>query len=130
MLRGQGVVKKSEVDSFNLPFYVPNEGEVREIVENEGSFEINKIETHEFPLSYTIKYDEDGDYNEESRRLEVGRKMANVIRAITEPLLVAHFGDTIIIDRIFDKFAHRASQAYDSLIRETTFSIMASLTRK
>ncbi|KFK31698.1 hypothetical protein AALP_AA6G147500 [Arabis alpina] len=128
-LVSEGIVKQAEVDSFNVPYYLPNEGEVREIVENEGSFEINKIETFEIYLSYN-NYDEDDDYNEQSHRVEVGRKIANVIRAVSEPMLVTHFGDVIIINRIFDKLAYNASQDYVGLLREPIFNFIVSLTRK
>ncbi|CAA7024603.1 unnamed protein product [Microthlaspi erraticum] len=120
-LVSEGVVKQSEVDSFNLPFYNPNEGEVVKSVRNEGSFEINKIETHEHVVSDKTDEEEDG--------VKVGRKIANRARSITEPMLIAHFGDTIIIDHLFNKFAHHATQNY-SASGPTTFIIIVSLIKK
>ncbi|CAN6897171.1 unnamed protein product, partial [Brassica oleracea] len=87
--------------SFSMPFYNPNEEEVREVVINEGSFKINKIETHDHIVPYKIEKDEE----ELSLELmEAGKERATGIRCITEPLLVAHFGETVI-DQVFDKYA-------------------------
>ncbi|ESQ44653.1 hypothetical protein EUTSA_v10003235mg [Eutrema salsugineum] len=124
------VVKESEVDSFNLPFYQPNEEEVREVVRKEGSFEIKKIETHELLVSNKTGEDEDDDYDDQSHGIKIGKNMANITRAITEPMLVAHFGDTIIVDCLFKKFVHHATQNYASFPRQTTFNIIISLIRK
>lgn len=129
-------MKESEVDSFNVPFYNPNEGEVREIVLNEGSFEINKIEAREHRV--TFKDDEEGDddhddndYYDQSRANKVGKKMAKVARSFTEPILVAHFGgDTTFINSLFDKFAHHATQHYMKFPHQTTVNIVLSLIRK
>lgn len=122
-------MKESEVESFNLPFYKPNEGEVREIVQNEGSFEINKIDTYEL-LVYNKSDEEEDDDDQSSHGIEVGKKKANVTRSITEPMLLAHFGDTNIINHIFDKFAHHATQDYARFPDQTTFNIIISLIRK
>ncbi|KAL4387150.1 hypothetical protein GQ457_09G025510 [Hibiscus cannabinus] len=42
-----GVVKEEDVDSFNLPLYTPCREEMAEIVEREGSFEINNLQVFE-----------------------------------------------------------------------------------
>ncbi|ESQ44651.1 hypothetical protein EUTSA_v10003423mg [Eutrema salsugineum] len=125
-LVSEGVVKQSEVDSFNVPFYNPSAGEVMKVVRNEGSFEINKIETYEHLVSYETDEEKDDD---QSHGIKFGRKMANRARAITESMLIAHFGDTIIINHIFNKFAHHATQNY-SFSGPTTFNIIMSLIRK
>ncbi|XP_010439299.1 PREDICTED: salicylate/benzoate carboxyl methyltransferase-like [Camelina sativa] len=126
-LVSEGVVKESEVDSFNLPFYDAGEEEVREVVKNEGSFEINKIETHE----HLVPYKDSGEADDETCRLKFGEMMANRKRSITEPMLVAHFGDAII-DRLFKKYAHNAAQYYivSRGCNKTTINFVVSLTRK
>lgn len=127
-------MKESEVDSFNVPFYNPNEGEVREIVSNEGSFEINKIETREHRVTFKDdeeEDDDDNDYHDQSRVIKVGKKMARVARSFSEPILVAHFGDsTTFINSLFDKFAHHATQHYMKFPHQTTVNIVLSLIRK
>ncbi|KAL0835820.1 hypothetical protein Bca101_087709 [Brassica carinata] len=110
-----GIVKESDVESFNLPFYNPDENEVREVVENEGSFKINNFETV-FGLLFSYKTGrtevKDDDNVDQSCLLEVVRKRAKTIRSITEPMLAAHFGSAIM-DRLFDKYTYHLAQRYD-----------------
>ncbi|ESQ44656.1 hypothetical protein EUTSA_v10003363mg, partial [Eutrema salsugineum] len=101
------IYQESDLDSFNLPLYKPNEGEVRETHERLVSFKTGEKDDKD-----------DNDDNDRSHRIEVGKKRANITRSMTEPMLVAHFGDTII-DRLFDKFAHHATQNYASFPRQT-----------
>ncbi|EOA12693.1 hypothetical protein CARUB_v10027937mg, partial [Capsella rubella] len=101
------VVKESEVDSFNLPFYDAGKNEVREVIQNEGSFEINEFETHE----HLVPYKDSEEDDDESCRLKFGEMMANRKRSITELMLVAHFGNEII-DCLFKKYAHNAAKYY------------------
>ncbi|CAA7055053.1 unnamed protein product [Microthlaspi erraticum] len=128
-LVAEGVVKESEVDAFNMPFYDPEEGEVREVVESEGSFEINKIETREFLVHYASS-GEDVDY-ETSDRFKQWQDIANSIRCISESILVPHFGETIM-DRLFHRYAiHVAKHLTVSTPHpKTTVNLVVSLTRK
>ncbi|CAH2064435.1 unnamed protein product [Thlaspi arvense] len=133
-LVSEGVVKESEMESFNMPFYNPNEEEVREVILKEGSFEISKIKTFDHVVPYkinSIEEEEEEDDEDKSLKLEAGKKQASWARCITEPLLVAHFGDAII-EPVFDKYAHymakylRASNHRPNM----TLIIVVSLTKK
>ena len=114
----------SKVKSFNLPFYDPNEEEMREIIRNEGSFMIKDLETHVFDLGHSNE-----DYSLQSDRAKAGEKEANCIRAVTEMMLVSHFGDAINIDTLFEKYAHHVSQ-HASCKNKTSVSLVVSLIRK
>ncbi|CDY69068.1 BnaC03g71140D [Brassica napus] len=116
----EGLVSASKVDSFYMPFYDPSKEEVKEIVGIEGSFEIKDLEAHEYDLGHC---NQDG-----SKRSKSGKNEANYIRAVSEPLLVAHFGNAII-SRLFNKFAHHVSQ-HAGCRNKTTVSLVVSLTRK
>ncbi|XP_022564440.2 salicylate/benzoate carboxyl methyltransferase-like [Brassica napus] len=127
-LVSEGIIKESGMHSFSMPFYNPNEEEVREVVINEGSFKINKIETHDHIVPYKIEKDEE----ELSLELmEAGKERATGIRCITEPLLVAHFGETVI-DQVFDKYAQYMAKylSVSSRRPNMTLNICFSLTRK
>ncbi|CDY51318.1 BnaCnng20630D [Brassica napus] len=113
----EGLVSASTVNSFNMPFYDPTEEEVKEIIRNEASFQINDLETHAFDLGHS---------KEETKS---GEKEANCIRAATETMLVAHFRDAINIDTLFAKYAHHVSQ-HASCINKTSITLVASLVRK
>ncbi|EOA19144.1 hypothetical protein CARUB_v10007816mg [Capsella rubella] len=130
-LVSEGVVKESDVESFNLPYYNPDESELKEVIKNEGSFGINNFETI-FGLLFSNKTghsevkDEDVD---QSSRSEVAKKRANMVRSIIEPFLVAHFGDAII-DQLFEKYTHHACRRYDTLRNKPTVNFFVSLIRK
>ncbi|KAJ4754661.1 S-adenosyl-L-methionine-dependent methyltransferase superfamily protein [Rhynchospora pubera] len=84
-----GIVKAADVNSFNVPFYYPSMAEVKSIIHTEGSFEI--INDHAYEILYTNCLDvipADTD--------KIWEKIINISRAVLEPLLVSHFGDSII----------------------------------
>uniref|UniRef100_A0A1J3JM69 Salicylate/benzoate carboxyl methyltransferase n=1 Tax=Noccaea caerulescens TaxID=107243 RepID=A0A1J3JM69_NOCCA len=120
----EGLVSASKVSSFKMPFYDPSEEEVKDMVRKEGSFEINDLETHGFDLSHSIE-----DCSSlQSHRVKAGQREASCIRAVTETMLVAHFGDAII-DTLFNKYALHVSQ-HASCRLKTTVSLVVSLIRK
>ncbi|KAF8115277.1 hypothetical protein N665_0029s0113 [Sinapis alba] len=120
----EGLVSASKVSSFNVPFYDPNGEEVKGIIRNEGSFMVNDLETHLFDLGLSNE-----DYGLQSDRAKTGVKEANCIRAVTETMLVAHFGDAISIDTLFEKYAHHVSK-HASCKNKTSVSLVVSLIRK
>ncbi|KAL8227171.1 hypothetical protein R6Q57_017003 [Mikania cordata] len=124
----QGLVQESDINSFNLPFYFPHEDELRTIIEAEGSFSINNMNTFEL-----IWGQHDNDYiNIDEFTCEYthndGKDTANLIRAITEPLFASHFGNSII-DMLFKKCEKIAAK---HLATKNTrhLSVVVSLTKK
>ncbi|GMI79506.1 hypothetical protein like AT5G66430 [Hibiscus trionum] len=105
-LVAKGLVRKSDVDSFCIPLYYPCEDEVRKIIQKEGSFVLNEIDKFEVNWDF-----EDNDYNKNFvfEKNKSGQNVANCIRAITEPMLVNHFGETII-DNLFTRYAQHVSE--------------------
>ncbi|KAI9125403.1 hypothetical protein K1719_004019 [Acacia pycnantha] len=88
----EGKIKEDEMDSFNVPFYTPSSSELKLEVEKEGSFTINHLE--EFEISWEAAYDEKR-YND-SKEYQI----AQFMRAVSEPLLVSHFGEALM-DTLF-----------------------------
>jgi SAM dependent carboxyl methyltransferase len=82
-------VKASDVESFNLPLYLPSIEEVKSIIEKEGSFEV---------VQHCVSVDLYGDAVDaiSDDAEEKLRKFGKFCRAALEPLLVSHFGDSII----------------------------------
>ncbi|CAF1986422.1 unnamed protein product [Brassica napus] len=115
----EGIMSASKVESLNMPFYDPSKEEVKEVIQNEGSFEINDLEIHGFDLGQSSGNNEEGG---------AGEKEAKCIRAVSESMLVAHFGDDII-DALFNKFAYHASQ-HAGCACETTVTLVVSLNRE
>ncbi|KAJ0489460.1 putative methyltransferase [Helianthus annuus] len=81
----QGLVEESKVSSFNVPQYTPYEGEVRDVIQKEGSFSLHSV--NGFALSWPTP----------------GINTAKFIRAISEPLIATHFGSSIM-DVLFKKY--------------------------
>nr|QCF60516.1 perillic acid O-methyltransferase [Salvia dorisiana] len=85
----EGAIEEEKVHSFNIPEYTPSPAEVRRSVEEEGSFAITRLEASE------IRWAEcggGGSYD-----------VAKCMRSVAEPLLVEHFGGSII-DELFEKY--------------------------
>lgn len=76
------------MDSFYIPMHAPSDKEVREIIEEEGSFKINKMLVHEPNLDES----------------SISPKMlALMARAVFEPMMVQHFGKS---DQIMEELVN------------------------
>ncbi|XP_042503377.1 probable jasmonic acid carboxyl methyltransferase 1 [Macadamia integrifolia] len=89
----QGLIEEAQVDSFNLPFYMPSRKELDDVVCVEGSFYLDQL--HIFDVNG------DGSDNDDKKsfmfdRFISAQKMAKCIRAVVEPLMAYHFGEAII----------------------------------
>lgn len=87
------MIEREKLDSFNIPVYGPSEKELREIIEAEGSFSIDKMAVH-------------------GPSIAVGRgatpnMRACSIRAVIEPIILQHFGSSTQIMDEFVKIAER-----------------------
>ncbi|XP_058746963.1 S-adenosyl-L-methionine:benzoic acid/salicylic acid carboxyl methyltransferase 3-like [Vicia villosa] len=110
----EGIIEEDKVNNFNIPNYYPCPSEVKFVVLNEGSFNMNHLEVSEVDLNVSIN--------------QSGYKFAQAMRAVFEPLLVSHFGETIIEDA-FNRYQEiLADRMTKEIIKSTYFTI--SLTRK
>ncbi|PNX79625.1 jasmonate O-methyltransferase-like protein, partial [Trifolium pratense] len=80
-----GLVEEEKVDSFNAPYYACCYEELKMVIEKEGSFSVDSLETYEI----------DWDEGIES---EKGEGFARLMRAAYESLLEYHFGSRIMDD--------------------------------
>ncbi|KAM3280478.1 hypothetical protein ACQJBY_047331 [Aegilops geniculata] len=78
----EGVIDKAKFDSFYLPVYEPSDKELREIIQDEGSFSITEMQVNEPPSG-------------PDSALVVPSRFVNVIRAVFEPIIVLHFGEVM-----------------------------------
>ena len=121
----QGLVEEADVDSFNMPCYFPYEEEVKSILREQGSFNLDMFE------SFEVNWDPSDDVNNKSfvfNKDRCGQNVANSIRAVTEPMLVSHFGNAVI-DPLFARFATLVAE---HLVVEKTkyISLVISMTNK
>ncbi|KAL5831809.1 hypothetical protein ACOSQ4_017163 [Xanthoceras sorbifolium] len=121
----EGLVEAAKVDSFDVPCYYPCKEEVRDIVEKEGSFNLNKLEI------FAVNWDPSDDPNNKEfvfNKNRSGKNVANCARAGTEPMLLpCHFGKSII-DTLFNRYANHVAQHL--AVEKTKFiNIVVSMTK-
>lgn len=97
------MIEEAELDAFNVPMYNPAVEEVRNIIENEGSFNILNLET--FKRSWNDVHKANNNTELSSDR---GQFISKTVRAVYEPILASHFGDAIMND-LFYRFSKKAS---------------------
>ncbi|XP_047253587.1 benzoate carboxyl methyltransferase-like [Capsicum annuum] len=93
-LAAEGKINKDEIVSFNMPSYTTYEEDIKKIIQMEGSFNLERLETFESDMVAIEK--PNGKHFEDSAKLVV-----KTIRAVTEVMLASHFGNSII-DYLFD----------------------------
>ncbi|KAL0307655.1 UNVERIFIED_CONTAM: Salicylate/benzoate carboxyl methyltransferase [Sesamum angustifolium] len=103
------------IDSFNFPLYFPSQKQLKAIIERNGSYNIERMETLDNPGKHT---------------LTSAKARALFYRAVFDKLLINHFGCEII-DEVFDRYTQKleASPAVLSPDNDKTILIFAILKR-
>ncbi|TVU01097.1 hypothetical protein EJB05_53455 [Eragrostis curvula] len=96
----KGIVEKEKLRSFNLPFYAPSVNEVKALIKGQGMFNIEHIRL--FESSWDPHDDSDAEAVLDCD--QSGESIAKSIRAVIEPLIMDHFGGSII-DDLFLEYA-------------------------
>ncbi|EYU30773.1 hypothetical protein MIMGU_mgv1a025571mg, partial [Erythranthe guttata] len=116
-----GVIEKEKLESFNIPQYTPSPEEVKNEVEKEGSFTINRLESSEITWAACSP-------GPEPNNSDAGEYLAQCMRSVTESLLVNHFGQ-LVIDQLFQIYSKIISQHISD--EDAKFSnVTVSLTRR
>ncbi|XP_071720946.1 S-adenosyl-L-methionine:benzoic acid/salicylic acid carboxyl methyltransferase 3-like [Rutidosis leptorrhynchoides] len=98
----EGLVDEEKFDSFNIPLYTPSTNEIKNLVETQGFFRIDRLE-HFYVYMETLKTDKfDEAYEDEG----IVRALAKSMRAASESLVANHFGEAIL-DNVFTRYAKR-----------------------
>ncbi|XP_073365641.1 anthranilate O-methyltransferase 2-like [Aegilops tauschii subsp. strangulata] len=101
----RGLLEKEKLDSFNLPIYAPSVNEVKEVVAQNGLFNISHIKL--FESNWDPHDDSEGGEVQNSE--QSGINIAKSLRAVFGPLLAKHFGESLL-NRLFKKCANYATQ--------------------
>ncbi|KAJ4976907.1 hypothetical protein NE237_002013 [Protea cynaroides] len=125
-LVSQGVIEEKKLDSFNMNIYHPCTEEVEAIIKAEGSFNLDKLDTYEVVWEAIHNGENKELMLKESRSSKI---IAMAIRAVTEPLLVHHFGEAINIDKLFQRYEEHASE-FLSKEKGCNFNIVISMKKK
>ncbi|KAF7824558.1 7-methylxanthosine synthase 1-like [Senna tora] len=120
-------VEEAKLDSYDTPHYGPSEKEVRKIIEEEGSFTLEKLEIS--------KLGWDGGMNEEGDdtiivhdKLMRAKFIANYTRAVNEPLLKSHFGDAVM-DELFFRVSDKLVQLMEEKKELVFTNLVLSITK-
>uniref|UniRef100_A0A0E0LAY3 Jasmonate O-methyltransferase n=1 Tax=Oryza punctata TaxID=4537 RepID=A0A0E0LAY3_ORYPU len=98
----KGRVKEEDLTAFNLPYYAPSVDEVTELVEESGLFDIEHTDL--FESSWDPHDDSNGDDDVVADCARSAENIANCsIRAVIEPLITDHFGESIV-DELFEVY--------------------------
>ncbi|KAM3334197.1 hypothetical protein ACQJBY_028940 [Aegilops geniculata] len=89
----EGVINKEKFDSFYGLLYEPSSEELREIIQEEGSFSIREMQAHD-------------PRNDMNNALSTPGRFVGFLRALFEPVLVQHFGD------VMDEFVKTAERRW------------------
>ncbi|CAL5366443.1 unnamed protein product [Camellia sinensis] len=112
-----GMISEEKVDSFNLHLYHTSPMEFRELIEANGYFHIEKMESfNPFPIL---------------KELPNFHELATHFRAAIEGLITEHFGSEIV-EELFERYAEKIAQNTYVFDAQNTkeFMIFACLKRK
>ncbi|KAK1433302.1 hypothetical protein QVD17_10212 [Tagetes erecta] len=119
----EGRIEEEKLDSFNIPQYTPNSKEVITEVEKEGSFAINCLEVSEVNWDACTK-----DNLNLSEKDDQGYNMGKCMRAVAEPLVLSHFGESII-EEVFERYTNNIKICM-SKEKTKLVNVTVSMTRK
>ena len=92
--------------------YCPTTKEVRKVIEDEGSFRLQKLEV--FKLAWDVGFDEENQKNndnisvddDDTYKYNRGKYVSNYMRAVLEPIFKQQFGENVM-DDLFERFTHK-----------------------
>ncbi|QHN99203.1 Salicylate/benzoate carboxyl methyltransferase [Arachis hypogaea] len=104
----ENLTEAVKLESFNLPLYDSTIEEAKEVIEEEGSFTLLRLE------SVTLDWDAhiNEDINDDNNELDLNMRaefIAKYHRAVLEPLLKAQFGEELM-DQLFLRFKNKVVQ--------------------
>ncbi|XP_028767917.1 3,7-dimethylxanthine N-methyltransferase-like [Neltuma alba] len=119
----ENLIEETKLEHFNVPVYVATADEVKEIIKEEGSFSVERLESIE--TSWDGSSLDDKGYESFKDDNERGKFVARYLRAVFEPLLKAHFGEGIV-EEVFLRFQNKVVQLLPKLVYPT---LVISLTK-
>ncbi|KAL1369398.1 probable caffeine synthase MTL2 isoform X1 [Arachis hypogaea] len=119
----EGLIEEEKLDSINMPRYGATPDEVKQVIESEGSFTLQKLEAINTPWDEGLNKNNDNDDTNMSADF-----IAKYVRATCEPLMKAEFGEGII-DELFVRYRKKLVIKLEKEKLEYTNLVM-SMTKK
>ncbi|XP_071713750.1 S-adenosyl-L-methionine:benzoic acid/salicylic acid carboxyl methyltransferase 2-like [Rutidosis leptorrhynchoides] len=120
----EGLIEEEKMDSFNIPQYTPCAKEISNEVQKEGSFTIDRLNVSEVNWAAAST----NHHLNITKKDAEGYNMGKCMRAVAEPLIKSHFGESVI-EEVFERYTkiikHSMSEEHVKLVNVTV-----SLTRK
>ncbi|KAK9131028.1 hypothetical protein Sjap_011515 [Stephania japonica] len=105
----EGHIEEAQIDSFDFPYYAPSAAEVQDIILQQGSFNLTRLEGLE--IGWDSKTT--GNVNLTSfDNLRRARYVSKYVRAISESMLSSHFGAPVM-DALFQRHIERVAELYN-----------------
>ncbi|XLT49454.1 hypothetical protein HN873_042058 [Arachis hypogaea] len=104
----ENLIEEIKVESFDLPLYDPTIEEAKEVIEDEGSFTLQRLES--VALDWGANINEDVVDN--NNKLDLNMKaeaITKFVRAPLEPVLKAQFGEEVM-DELFRRYKNKIVQ--------------------
>lgn len=111
----QGRIEEEKVNSFNLPYYASCAEELNLVLQKEGSFITDRLETLEIDDGDRLDQDipHNTAFDDDQMITSSGQRVANSIRVVFESVLESHFGKEIM-DDLFRTYAELVSEHQNS----------------
>ncbi|PON77376.1 SAM dependent carboxyl methyltransferase [Trema orientale] len=108
----ENIIEGESLDSFNMPLYFPTPREVKKVIQEQGSFALQKLDV--FEIAWDAGFSEQTAginsniiINDKQKR---GQYVSDYMRAVAEPILVKQFGETIMHE-LFARFTDRVTES-------------------
>ncbi|QCE12383.1 jasmonate O-methyltransferase [Vigna unguiculata] len=120
----EGLIEEEKLDSFNIPTYEPTIEEIRNLIKEEESLFVQRLEVFTVPRDEGISERGDCCFLDESVRAEF---IATYTRAAMEPLLSAKF-EVQVINELFIRFQWKLEQLM-KVEKFETANVIISITK-
>ncbi|CAJ1973067.1 unnamed protein product [Sphenostylis stenocarpa] len=117
----EGLIGEEKLVYVNMPRYGPTANEVKQLIDAEGSFTLQKLETFKSSWDEGLKENGNGDFVIDTNVR--ANFIAKYVRATTEPFLTARFGEGII-DELFLRFSKKVAKLLEEGKLEYTYLVM------
>ncbi|XP_038991364.1 jasmonate O-methyltransferase-like [Hibiscus syriacus] len=125
-LAREGRIEEEKVDSFNAAYYGPCAEEMKEEIQTEGPFTIDRLEDFEIDWDSNVV----ADIHTPQGKLLIGQGVAKNIRSVVESVLESHFGiQPDVMDDLFIWFADIVGTHLSKSRTKYIYTVMV-LTRK
>lgn len=101
-MASRGVLDKKKLKALYIPLYAPSEKEVKEIIEEQGSFSINELQVHDSMAGV-------------NKAVISPKMIAYGLRAGFEPIIQDHFGSS---RELMDEFVNTAEKLMSQALSE------------